>query len=213
MDFDVETHLGAVERAVSPTERDGQPARAVTLSRTYDATLENLWDAITSEERIPLWFLPVSGDLEPGGRFQLEGNAGGAITECVRLSRFALTWEFGGDTSWVEVSCSGQGDARAGLTLTHTAHLSEHWNRYGPGAVGVGWEMALLGLFIHLTAPAEPMPDEAEFAASADGRALIAGSSNRWAQAAADAGAEPGAARQAANRTTAFYTGDPEEAD
>ena len=25
------------------------------------------------------------------------------------------------------------------LILTHTAHLSGHWDQYGPGAVGVGW--------------------------------------------------------------------------
>ena len=42
MDFDVEGHLGAVERSVSPLERDGQPARAVTLSRSYATTVEDL---------------------------------------------------------------------------------------------------------------------------------------------------------------------------
>ena len=208
MHFDVETQLSAVERSVSSLEREGQPARAVTISRSYDTTLENLWDAVTSKERIPRWFLPVSGDLELGGRYQLEGNAGGSITECVRLSRFALTWEFGGDVSWVEVSCSVDGDGSARLTLTHTSHLSEFWNQYGPGAVGVGWEMGFLGLSIHIANPAEPMPDPAEFAASTDGRALIAGSSEGWALASVAAGTEADAARQAADRTTAFYTGE-----
>ena len=213
LDFDVETQLSTVERSVSSLERDGQPARAVTLSRIYDTTLENLWDAVSSKERIPRWFLPISGDLELGGRFQLEGNAGGAITECVRLSHFALTWEFGGDVSWVEVSCSSEGAGSARLTLTHTSHLSEFWNQYGPGAVGVGWEMGFLGLSIHLANPDEPMPDEAEFVASADGRALIAGSSEKWALAAVEAGTEPDTAQQAGKRTTAFYTGESGESD
>ena len=35
MEFDVKRHLGAVERSVSSLERDGQPARAVTLARSY----------------------------------------------------------------------------------------------------------------------------------------------------------------------------------
>lgn len=40
-----------------------------------------MWDACTDPERIPRWFLPISGDLRLNGRYQLEGNAGGAITE------------------------------------------------------------------------------------------------------------------------------------
>ncbi len=211
MDFDVEGHLGAVERSTSSLERDGRPARAVTLSRSYATTVEDLWDAVTNGERIPRWFLPISGDLEPGGRYQLEGNAAGVITACERLSSFALTWEFGGDVSWVDVRLSDDGAGRARLTLTHTAHLSEHWNQYGPGATGVGWEMGLMGLALHLTQPAAPKLDEAAFAASPDGKAFISGSSHGWEQAAVAAGTDPDAARAAARRTTAFYTGEPAE--
>ena len=211
MEFDVKSHLSAVGRSVSSLERDGQPARAVTLSRSFRTTVEDLWDAVTNGERVPRWFLPVSGELEPGGRYQLEGNAGGVITACEPLSHFALTWEFGGDVSWVEVRFSDDGAERPRLTLIHTAHLSEHWDAYGPGAVGVGWEMGLLGLALHLTHPNEPKLDAAAFAASPDGKALITGSSEGWAQAAVAAGTEPDAARAAARRTTAFYTGESDE--
>ena len=211
MNFDVEAHLGAVERSVSSLERDGRPARAVSLSCSYGTTVEDLWDAVTNRERIPRWFLPVSGELEPGGRYQLEGNAGGVIIACERPSHFELTWEFGNDVSWVEVRCWDDGAGRARLTLTHTAQLSEHWDRYGPGAVGVGWELGLLGLSIHLTQPAEPMPDPAAFATSPDGKAIITGSSEGWEQAAVAAGTGPGAARSRARLTTAFYTGEAAE--
>ena len=211
MDFDVESHLGAVERTVSLLERDGQAASAVTLARSYGTTVADLWDAVTNGERIPRWFLPVSGELELGGRYQLEGNAGGTITACEPLSHFALTWEFGGDVSWVEARVSDDGAGRARLTLTHTAHLSEHWDTFGPGAAGIGWEMSLLGLAIHLLHPTEPMPDEAAFATSPDGKAFITGSSEAWGQAAVAAGTDPDAARAAARRTTAFYTGEAAE--
>ena len=120
MNFDVEGNLGASERSVSSLERDGQPVRAVTLSRGYGTTVEDLWDAVTNPQRIPRWFLPVSGELERGGRYQLEGNAGGVITACERMSHFTLTWEFGGDVSWVEVRCREDGPGRARLALTHT---------------------------------------------------------------------------------------------
>ena len=46
------------------------------LERTYETTIVDLWDAITSAERIPRRFLPISGDLRLGGRYQLEGHAG-----------------------------------------------------------------------------------------------------------------------------------------
>ena len=193
MNFDVEGSLGAVERSVSSLERDGQPARAVTLSRSYATTVEDLWDAVTSRERIPRWFLPVSGELEVGGRYQLEGNAGGVITACQPPSRFSITWEFAGDVSWVDVRCSEDVAGGARLTLTHTQHLSGHWDEYGAGAVGVGWELGLLGLSIHLAQPDEPMPDPAAFAASPDGKAIITGSSEGWEQAAVAAGTDPGA--------------------
>ncbi len=208
MDFDVEGNLGAAERSVWSMERDGRPARAVTLSRSYPTSVEDLWDAVTNGERIPRWFLPVSGELEPGGRYQLEGNAGGVVTACEPLSRFAVTWEFGGEVSWLEVHCSDDGAGGARLTLTHTQQVSEHWGEYGPGALGVGWELGLLGLAIHLAQPAAPMPDPAAFAVSPDGRAFISGSSEGWELAAVAFGTDPAAARSRAGHTTAFYTGE-----
>ena len=39
----------------------------VTISQAYAAAIEDVWDACTSAERIPRWFLPVSGELKPGG--------------------------------------------------------------------------------------------------------------------------------------------------
>ena len=172
--------------------------------------MADLWDAVTGADRIPRWFAPVSGDLEPGGRYQVEGNAGGSITECVPLSHFALTWEFAGDVSWVEVRLAEDEAGGARLTLSHTALLSEHWDIYGPGAVGVGWEMGFLGLALHIADPSAPKPDEMECATSCEGRAFIHGSSEGWAQAAIAAGTEPEVARAAAGRTAAFYTGEGE---
>ena len=209
MNFDVEDHVGATERSVSVLERDGEPARAVTLSRGYATSLEDLWDAVTSGERLPRWFLPVSGELRPGGRYQLEGNAGGVITACGRPWHLALTWEFGGDVSWVEVRFSQGGAGRARLRLTHTQLLSQHWEQYGPSATGVGWELGLLGLAFHLADP-EFKPDEAAFVASDDGKAFIRGSGEGWERAAVEAGEEPAATRAAARRTIAFYTGEPD---
>ena len=213
MDFDAAVQLAAVERSTALPERDGRPARTVTLARSFAATLDDLWDAVTNAQRIPRWFAPVSGNLEPGGHYQLEGNAGGTITTCRRPSSLALTWEFGGQMSWVEVRLADDGAGRARLTLTHTSHLAPPFEQYGPGATGVDWEMALGGLALHLEQPAEPKPDEAAFAASPEGKAFITGSSDAWGQAAVAAGEDPDAAKAAARRTAAFYTGEAAEPD
>jgi uncharacterized protein YndB with AHSA1/START domain len=205
---DVRGYLGAAERTVSSLERDGKPARAVTLARSYKTTVEDVWDAVTNDERLPRWFLPISGDLKLGGRYQLEGNAGGLIKACERPTYLAVTWEFGGDVSWVEVRISDNGADLARLTLTHTAHLSEHWTEYGPGAAGVGWELGLMALTLHLAQPSAPRLDEEAFAASPGGKAFVTGSSEGWGQASIAAGTDKEAALAAARRTTAFYTGE-----
>ncbi len=211
MKFNVESHLGAVTRAVSSLEVDGKPARAVTLGRSYDTTVEDLWDALTNAERIPRWFMPVTGDLKLGGRYQFEGNAGGTITNCEPPARLGLTWEFGGDVSWVEAILLSDDAGRARLKLTHTAHLSDHWTQYGPGAAGIGWELGLIGLELHIALPNDPKLDETAFAASPEGKALITGSGAGWGQAAIEAGEDAEAALAAARRTTGFYTGVPDE--
>src|SRR3990170_3669274 len=104
MKFTPADHLGAVDRSLSTVTRDGEELRLLTVRRTYDATAEDVWDALTTRERIPRWMLPITGDLEVGGRFQLEGNAGGEILACDRPERLSITWEYGGQISWVDVS-------------------------------------------------------------------------------------------------------------
>ncbi len=159
----------------------------VTLSRCFSGSPEDIWDALTRPERLARWFLPVR--LEEGGRFQLEGNAGGRITRCEPPSRLSLTWEFGGDVSWVEVKIGP--DSR--LTLTHASNPSEHWDRYGPAATGVGWEMSFRELAVHFGESLAPTD--------------IHESATGWEQAAVEGGADPEAAAQAAARTAKFYSG------
>ena len=208
MNFDPNAHLAATTRKVAFHDRDNKPASDVILSRTFDTGVDDIWDALTNSERLPRWFTNVTGDLQLNGRYHVEGNASGTITACEPQSHFALTWEFAGDTSWVEVNLDAVSSAQSRLTLTHTSHFSPHWDTYGPGATGVGWEMAFLGLALHIENPSAPKPDEMEFATSPDGKAFITGSSEAWGQAAIDAGTDPGVALAAARQTTAFYTGE-----
>lgn len=215
MQIDPAKFLGAVSRAVKSGERDGKPVRSVILSRSYDTDVEDLWDAVTNPERIPRWFLPVEGDFRVGGRYQLKGNAGGEILTCDRPRLLALTWEFGPEMSWAEVELSPEGPESARFTLTHTAPVNEHWKTFGPGAVGVGWELGLMGMALHLelrrTDPDANIAgnfDENAFAGSPEGKQLIKGSANAWGEAAIAFGDDPDEARAAAAATGAFFTGE-----
>ena len=208
MNFNAKNHLSAVKRSVSLLERSEQPASAITLIRDYTTSIDDLWSAVTNAKRIPLWFLPISGNLTLNGRYQLEGNAGGLIEACKRPSHLALTWEFGGDTSWVEVYFAKNGAKNSKLTLTHTALLSEHWNKYGPGATGVGWDLSLTGLAMYLAQPNEPKPDEVAFTTSPEGKKFIKGSSEAWGHSAIESGMDPDTTHLAVKHTTAFYTGE-----
>jgi activator of Hsp90 ATPase-like protein len=162
----------------------------------------------TKPERIPRWFLPIAGDLRLGGRFQLEGNAGGEITECRPPRRLAVTWEFGDDVSLVTVDLAPAEDGGTELCLRHAVGDSDHWATYGPGAVGVGWELALLGLALHLRTGGSA--DEArDFASSAEGQAYMRRNAAEWGAAHAASGAPAETADEAAARTSAAYAPDP----
>ncbi|WP_432546311.1 SRPBCC family protein [Kineococcus sp. SYSU DK004] len=198
----------AVTRRVSAVPGDGAVACTATISRTYPTTLEDLWEACTDAERIARWFAPVSGELRLGGRYQVEGNAGGEVTSCDPPHGYALTWEFGGQTSVVRVELRAEGDG-ARLTLHHEADVPDpFWAQYGPGATGVGWDLALLGLALHLRSGGERPAEADGFETRPEGRAFLAAASAAWGDAAAAAGVPADEARAAAGRTRAFYTGE-----
>jgi uncharacterized protein YndB with AHSA1/START domain len=210
MTIDVARLLGAVTRETSTREFEGRAAAVVLASRAYDTDIADLWDAMTNPERIPRWFEPVSGDLEIGGRFQIEGNASGMITGCNPPRHLALTWEYAGTTSWVEVRLEEGARGGSILRLEHIYHPWEEFERtYGPGAGGVGWELWLVGLDLHFLASTEaPTPaNRKAWLGTGDGKTWIRGASEGWGAAAIAAGTPEAAAREAAQRTAAFYGG------
>ncbi len=172
-------------------------------------TVEDLWDALTNRERIPRWFLPVSGDLSLGGRYQLEGNAGGTITACEPPRHLAATWEYGDEVSWITVTLTPTDDGRAHLALEHVAYVDDdRWEQYGPGAVGVGWDLALMGLDLHLASGAAVDPGAVAAWMETDAaRQFVTYCSDDWGRASIAAGTPQEEALAAASRTTAFYTG------
>jgi uncharacterized protein YndB with AHSA1/START domain len=211
--IDVVHQINAVQRRVGARTLAAGEARTVIVSQSYDAAVEDVWDACTSADRIPRWFLPVSGELRLGGRYQLEGNAGGTIERCDPPRSFFLTWEFGGQVSWVEVRFTAEGVARTRLEIEHIAHVDDDtWAQFGPGAVGIGWDSAILGLSLHLSGrPALDPAEGAAWAASDEGRHFMTLSGERWGEAHIASGADEAQARGMAERTIAAYTTVPSE--
>src|SRR5215470_7388104 len=209
MKIDVAQVISAVTRTVEQRDHNGRPARVVIATRTYDAEAGEVWDAITSPERIPRWFLPISGDLRLGGRYQLKGNAAGEIIACEPPHMLSVTWEFAGEVSWLTIRLSEPSKGKTMLELEHVAHVDDaRWRQFGPGAVGVGWDMGLMGLGRHLATGASADPQAAmAWLGSPEGKAFVTMSSNDWRRASVAAGTDAGQAHAAAERTTAAYTG------
>lgn len=207
--INVSQQINAVARMVGSRVLRAGEARTVTISQAYQAPLEDVWDACTNPERIPRWFLPISGELRPGGGYQLQGNAGGTIESCDPPKGFTATWEYGGDVSWIEVRLTAEPDGSTRLVLEHIAHVGdERWAQFGPGAVGIGWDMGFLGLATHLSSGNAVDPQEsAAWAGSDEGRQFMAASSERWCEASIAAGTDEARARAAASQVTAAYTG------
>ena len=213
--IDVIREIEAVRREVGQERIPAGDGRSVRLEREYDAPIEEVWDAVTNPERISRWFLPLSGDYRVGGRYQLEGNAGGTILECDRPNQLKVTWVYGQETSEADVSevvvrLSAIDAGTTRLLLQHTAVVPEdRWEEYGPGAVGVGWDGAMLGLTLHLRT-GRTVDDPEAWQLSDEGREFNTRSSEAWGEANRVAGADPEVAARGVANSTAFYVPAPE---
>ncbi|HET9457478.1 MAG TPA: SRPBCC family protein [Candidatus Limnocylindrales bacterium] len=207
--IDIVREIETVQREVGSGRIAAGEGRTIRLRRTYDAPVEDVWDAVTNPERITRWFLPISGDYRVGGRYQLEGNAGGQILACEQPHRFRVTWAYGeiadpADVSELEVRLTSAADDSTTLELEHTAIVpDDRWAEFGPGAVGIGWDQGLLGLALHLRG--ESVGDSEAWQLSGEGREFATRSSEAWGTANIAAGADPAEAAQAVANSTAFY--------
>ena len=210
IEIDVDRQINAVQRDVGDRTVEAGETRVVTVSQSYDTDPEDLWDAVTNAERIPRWFLPVSGDLKVGGSYQLEGHANGTVLTCDPPKNFTATWEYGGNVSWIEVNITSDGPDRARLLLEHIVPVDDEiWRQYGPGAVGMGWDSMLLGLAIHLGTGESIDPSFGqEWTRTDDGRRFLTLSGEEWYAASVASNADPAEARALADRCIKAYLGE-----
>ncbi|MFB9235836.1 SRPBCC domain-containing protein [Plantactinospora siamensis] len=182
--IDIVNQINATQRRLGEQAVATGPGRSVLLRRTYDAPIKDVWDACTDPERLGRWLGPIEGDLRRGGTFQLKDNAGGEILECEEPRLIKVTWILGeGMPTEVEVRLSPGDDGGTRFELEHASPariVDELVRAYGPGGtigIGCGWDLALLGLDLHLRG--EPF-DPATWLGTPTGRDFAVRSCHAW---------------------------------
>ncbi|GAA1430439.1 SRPBCC family protein [Microlunatus lacustris] len=207
---DVLDELAAARRTMGTATLPAGEAYTMELRRRYDATVDEVWNAITEPERLGRWLKSVTGDLRLGGSFELDGGEHGEILLCDPPRRLRVSWLFGPDadewpgTSEVEVRLSRGPAGGTEFELVHAAAVGEPmFPTYGPGAGGVGWDLNLLALAQFLATG--ETPDHEEFPTPPEGREFARRSASAWGEAHLAAGGDPDQVAAAVAATTAFY--------
>jgi uncharacterized protein YndB with AHSA1/START domain len=99
-------------------------ARVAVFTRVYDADVEDVWSACTDPERLARWYVPVSGDLRPGGTFSQVGMGSGEIVACEAPSHLRLS--LGGGADEIELWLRPTGEGATELELQHATTLDAH---------------------------------------------------------------------------------------
>ncbi|HEX4704695.1 MAG TPA: SRPBCC family protein [Pseudonocardiaceae bacterium] len=206
--MDIVGQINQIHREVGTGRIPAGDGRTVLLRRDFDAPIDDVWDACTDADRISRWFLPVTGDLRLGGTYQLEGNAGGEILRCEPPRLLRVSWIFGElPPTEVEVRLTGADD-RTVFELEHVAIVDPAmWEQFGPGAVGIGWDLTLIGLTAHLSGASTQIPKDWQRTPAA--LEFITRSGEAWGVAYQKSGATADEAEATTRTTIAAYTTPP----
>jgi uncharacterized protein YndB with AHSA1/START domain len=131
-----------------------EPGFELRFDEVYDTDPDDLWEAITTPERLARWMAAYRGEFRLGGRWQALTRDGdvycdGEVTACDRPHGFTTTWTVVGErAALLTVRLEPVDDGRTRLRLRH-----EHVTRpdYGPG-----WHTYLESLAWHLGDPDAP---------------------------------------------------------
>lgn len=100
-------------------------ARVAVFNRTYDAPIEDVWDACTNPERLRRWYVPVTGELRVGSRIEQAMMGSGVIERCEPPHLLKLS--LGGGADEIELRlASGDDDDTTVLELQHATTIDQH---------------------------------------------------------------------------------------
>jgi uncharacterized protein YndB with AHSA1/START domain len=203
--IDIQNQIDAIDRDVVRRQGSAGEEVAVLISRNYDSAITDVWEALTDPDRVKRWFMPLSGDLRPGGTFQLEGNAGGEILGCEAPHLIRVT--FGGPTSILELRLTSEGESRTRLDLEHTVPIEMAQSGAGALYVGPGWDGGFVALDLYLSG--EVADDPVAAASSPEAIELSRRSVDVWIEVIRQSGtADPGEIESAAQMSLAQFAPD-----
>ena len=144
--IDVTQQISTVERRVGRRTLEAGEARTVTIAALRHAARGPV-GRVHQPRAHPRWFLPVTGDLRLGGRYAFEGNA----SRHDRALRAAplVQRDLGvrrRRSSWIELASRPTRRRHPVRARPHRPRRRRDWAQFGPGAVGVGWDLGVLGL-------------------------------------------------------------------
>jgi uncharacterized protein YndB with AHSA1/START domain len=94
MHDDSDYQAGQAARELADDPIDDAPGISLRLSRHVETSVEDLWAACTSPDRLRRWLGPVEGELRVGGSFSIIGQATGVVRTCEPPHRLIVTWDY-----------------------------------------------------------------------------------------------------------------------
>nr|WLE93520.1 Polyketide cyclase [Streptomyces sp.] len=142
--------LGAAERETGEGTIGELAGCSVRIRRSFPAPVKEVWAACTTKPRIDTWFLPVTGELRVGGRYQLESYAEGEITRCEAPDFLSVTMAIQGAPGEARLRLRESSAGETVLEFEHTMVADAAlWSAIAP-EIGSAWEVALRYLERHL---------------------------------------------------------------
>lgn len=147
------------------TIHDGRVSAASTgagflleFDELYDTDVDDLWEAVTTPERLGRWMSPYRGDFRLGGRWEAIGSDGGVycvgeVTACDAPHEFTTTWQVRGEGPTELVVRLEPDDGGTRLRLRHEGVTDVDY--------GAGWHTYLEALAGYLADPAGDHTDGA----------------------------------------------------
>lgn len=113
----------------------------LVYDEVYATDIDDLWDAVTTRERLARWMADYTGDLRLGGTWEVADSGGeaawgrGTITACDAPHSFTTTWHATGEDPTELVVRLKPVDGGTRLVLEHSGVQSIFY--------GAGWETYL----------------------------------------------------------------------
>jgi uncharacterized protein YndB with AHSA1/START domain len=121
---------------------------SVHLIRDFATDAADLWDAVSTPERVSRWFARVEGDFGVGKGFTLhfdDGTADFEIVDCAPPTGAAVRWLKADGSSLVTVAVTPTGKSTSRLVLDHVEVPLAAAAGYA-----TGWHWHLSGLRVQL---------------------------------------------------------------